>query len=768
MESGTKLSHYEINTLLGRGGMGEVWRARDTKLGREVAIKFLTEELSRDGHAVKRFEREARAASALNHPHICTIHDIDEHEGRHFIVMEVLEGQTLKDRIATGTPSEEEVVRLGIEVADALDAAHGKGVIHRDIKPGNVFVTARGEAKVLDFGIAKLLHPVADDALTQSLLTEKEGVQGTLPYMAPEQVRAEPTDARTDVYALGTVLYEMASGRRPFTESISTRLADDILHQTPAAPGGIKPELSARLEEIVVRCLEKNPEHRYQTAGDLRADLRRLGAGTSGTATAGRLPINPRKQSHRTLQVVGIAAALLVGALFVSNAGNLRDRVVAVFDGSFSQPPVAGGPFSVAVLPFDNLSADSENEYFSEGMTEAVITKLFRMGLQVAPRRSAAYISDTTQSIREIADALGVTHVFEGSVRKDGERVVISARLIDASTGFPVWSDEFPGDLDDVFGVQENVALQIGRALDLQLSPLDVANLRLRSTENSAAYDAYLKGWSLVQAAHTDLDFPEEQIDAARQHFENALAFDEGYPLAMAGLGAAEWLYYYFGYDRRPERLQRAEGLAFEALNIDAELAEAYIVLGQVFLSRQDFERSIDEYSQAVSLDPDDAYTWCELAAACSSGNDFESAERAARESIRLAPAYFEAYNQLGRALLRRERYEEAIPEFEHALRLEPDRTMASFLLGEAHLALGNYDSALDPYERAREQRSPAPVSVRISAVYAGLGDKENALLELENALAGGFDDDSFFDENHFDSLRSDPQFQELLRQFRP
>ncbi|MFQ5927922.1 MAG: protein kinase, partial [Terriglobia bacterium] len=523
---GKTLGHYRIIEKIGAGGMGEVYRARDERLERDVALKVLPAGALADEAARKRFRKEALALSKLNHPNIETVYDFDTQDGVDFLVMEHIAGETLDAKVKQGALGEKEVARLGAQLAEGLAAAHAAGVVHRDLKPGNLRVTPDGRLKILDFGLAKLLRPAVDpaSAATAESLTETQAVAGTLPYMAPEQLRGETVDARTDLWAAGAVLYEMAAGRRPFEAKLATALTDDILHKPPPSPGRLNPDLSSRLEEITLRCLEKDPEHRYQSARDLLADFRRLSAPPAPAAPA----------------------------------------------------TLAAKP-SVAVLPFQNLSADPENEYFSDGMTEEIISKLSRIQqLQVASRTSVARFKGTQKDIKEVGQELGVRYVLEGSVRKAGNRVRITAQLIDTSSGFHLWAEDFQGELKDVFAVQEETALKIAAALNLRLSPQEQRAVQRRTTDNPKAYDAYLRGRALAEHADN-----REKLEAARRQFEQALEADSDYAPALAGLSLVESAYYR-NLDRSEARRQLAEQLARRALALDPDLPEAHFAFGYV------------------------------------------------------------------------------------------------------------------------------------------------------------------------------------------
>src|SRR5688500_9730652 len=513
---GRNISHYHITSQLGEGGMGVVYEAEDTNLGRHVALKFLTPAMANDQNLLQRFQREARAASALNHPNICTIHGIEQFESEHFIVMELLNGELLADRIRRGPLDNESLVTLGAQIVDALESAHSKGIVHRDLKPANIFVTSRGQAKILDFGVAKIDgRKVGAEAnsmvptLVADQLTSAGATIGTIAYMSPEQARGEVTDARTDLFSIGTVLYQMATGILPFQGETSALVFDAILNREPAPITQVNQALPPELNRIIGQALEKDRDLRYQSATDLKTALKRL----KRDLTSGQ---------HTT------------------TASGTRRAATALQD------------HSIAVLYFENLSGMKEDEYLRDGITEDITTELSNIkGLKTFSRAMVLNYRDKSVTAGQVGKELGASYVLAGSLRRAGARLRINAELVDAATDFPLWSERYDREMKDVFEVQDEIAHKIAAALRITLSPQEQQALSAKPTEDLQAYDLYLRGRNYArQVGRQDLMF-------ALQMFENAVALDPDFALAHAGLAnvCAE---YYYHFERQQQWLDRA------------------------------------------------------------------------------------------------------------------------------------------------------------------------------------------------------------------
>ena len=662
---GKTISHYEILEELGRGGMGVVYKARDTRLDRLVAIKFLPPHLSQKKDAKKRFVQEAKAASALDHPNICTIYEIDEiPEGQIFIVMAHYEGETLEDRVKRGGIGVEEACAIVEAVAGGLAEAHARGIVHRDIKSSNILITDGGRVKIIDFGLAKLAE--------QSQLTNVGTTLGTIKYMSPEQARGDEVDHRTDIWSVGVLLYEAMTGRKPFRGDYDQAVIYSILNEEPPGIRTLRPEASAAVEEVVRKALAKDPKKRYQRIEDLAADLRSV-----------------------------------CEAVRKKTASERPDREKR----------------SIAVLPFVNMSPDRDQEYFCDGLAEELINALSHIKtLQVAARTSVFSLKGEKYDVREIGEKLNVDTVLEGSIRKAGEQLRITAQLVSAADGYHIWSEKYDRKLEDIFAIQDEISLAIVDRLKIELFGEEASRLVKRGTEDLEAYDLYMRGRFFWEKRGLGLK-------KAVEYFKEAIDKDPKYAAPYAGIADSYTLFAFYGFLPSHDAMPKAREYAQKAIEIDDTIADAHSTLGFIYHYYEwDFTKAEQEFKRAIELNPAYAPAHYWYSATLWYTDRPEEALSESERAVELDPFSVQAHTVYGWILLGMRRVEQSVDRLSRALEMNPDYVLAHWLQGCNYYLLSRNEDALTELQKAvmLSNRNPWMIST-LGSAYGRLGRTSEA-----------------------------------------
>ena len=699
--------------------MGVVYRAHDQRLERDVAIKVLPSGTLADDAARKQFRKEALVLSRLNHPNIATVYDFDSQDGIDYLVMELILGNDISQTVASGALGEKEIVSLGRQISEGLSAAHERGIIHRDLKPGNLRVTTDGRVKILDFGLARVTRQESAEGSTQSIATDP--MAGTLPYMAPEQLAGASPDRRSDIYAVGTILYEMATGQRPFNEKIATRLTDAILHRTAVPLRALNPNISPELERITLKCLEKDPSRRYHSARELEVDLRRLADGDTAPS------ISTGHASRRPGKILWITAS---GAIVLAMV-----LALPLIRRAERQPPVDNrtGINSLAVLPLANLSNDPTQEFFADGMTEELTTELAHISaLRVISRTSTMQYKDAHKPLPQIARELNVDAVIEGSVLRVGDRVRITAQLIRAATDTHVWAESYERDLRDVLGLQEEVARNIAQQIQVTLTPEEKTALAANRPVDPEVHDLYLQG--LYHLGRSD----EEQLMQGIEYFERAVAKDPGYAPAYAGMAEC---YNTLSTNYWPPReaMPKAKAAALKALQLDENLSEAHSALGSVhYLYDWDWRATEEEAKRAMELNPNNASAYDVMANYLSATGRLEDSVAQIERAFAMNPRSVPIMMDRMVVTFMARRYEQAIADGQQAIASAPDAGTLHAWLSVPYALAGHDKEAMAEAETGyRLDNNPLHESI-LAAAYAKGGRKaeaEKVLADLKQKL---------------------------------